>query len=143
MALIRQCKTEDFEEIFSLLQQLWPDKSLNAGSLRKVYNKALKSESQIYICAVIKESIIGFATLSIKNNLWQEGNIGHIDELVVDGLHRGQGTGRQLLARLEELSWKNDCFRIELDTAFHRKEAHNFYENMGYKNRAYKFSKEL
>jgi len=31
------------------------------------------------------------------------------------------------------------CTRIELDSAFHRKEAHQFYERNGFGNRAYLF----
>jgi glucosamine-phosphate N-acetyltransferase len=33
--------------------------------------------------------------------------------------------------------------RVELDSAFHRKQAHRFYEQLGFENRAYLFSKAL
>jgi hypothetical protein len=56
-----------------LLRQLWPDKSLNAQSLQLVYNHALSSENQKYLCAVENNKVIGFGSLTIKNNLWQEG----------------------------------------------------------------------
>ncbi|MGD9202263.1 MAG: methyltransferase domain-containing protein [Chitinispirillia bacterium] len=35
------------------------------------------------------------------------------------------------------------CKRIELDSAFHRKEAHKFYKSIGYENRAFLFSRTL
>ena len=35
------------------------------------------------------------------------------------------------------------CVRVELDSAFQREEAHDFYNKLGFKNRAYLFSKEL
>jgi len=38
---------------------------------------------------------------------------------------------------------QNNCKQIELDSSFHRKEAHQFYESIGFKSRAYLFTKQL
>ena len=140
MIQIRECSSADFDEVVMLLHQLWPDKPLNTQSLRLVYDHALSSENQKYLCAVENNKVIGFGSLIIKNNLWQEGNLGHIDELVVDTDFRGRGVGRQLLSQLIQLAKERKCRRVELDTAFHRKEAHRFYEQQGFENRAYLFS---
>jgi len=91
----------------------------------------------------VKLNIIGFCSLTIKNNLWQAGNLGHIDELIVDDNYRGKGVGSKLMDEITRIAKENQCKRIELDSAFHRKEAHRFYENEGYENRAYLFSKEI
>ena len=143
MIQIRECSNADFNEIVILLQQLWPDKSLGVQSLKIVYEKALFSENQKYICAVEESKVIGFGSLTIKNNLWLEGNLGHIDELVVDNSTRGKGVGSQLLKELIQIAKEKNCRRIELDTAFHRKDTHRFYENQGFENRAYLFSMVL
>lgn len=143
MVQIRKCSEADFNEVLMLLRQLWPDKPLNTRSLQSVYDIALSSENQKYICAVEDSKIVGFGSLTIKNNLWQEGRLGHIDELVVDNDYRGKGIGRQLLAQLIVLAKEQKCKRVELDTAFHRKEAHHFYEQQGFENRAYLFSMVL
>lgn len=87
--------------------------------------------------------MIGFAPLTIKNNLWQAGNLGHIDELVVDQEHRGAGIGTTLLHEIIAAAKQRDCVRVELDSAFHREKAHKFYKRNGFDNRAYLFSKEL
>jgi len=81
--------------------------------------------------------------LTIKNNLWQAGNLGHIDELVIDKSYRGKGFGKRMIQSITDIALEGKCKRIELDTAFHRKEAHKFYESIGYENRAYLFSKKL
>ncbi len=73
--------------------------------------------------------------------MWQAGNLGHIDELVVDSFYRGSGIGKKLLTSLINKAQKLKCKRIELDTAFHRKKAHQFYENMNFENRAFLFSR--
>lgn len=143
MIQIRECSDNDFDMIVMLLQQLWPDKSLNIDSLKIVFDKALSSDNQKYICAIEDNRAIGFGSLTIKNNLWQEGNLGHIDELVVDNGFRGIGIGSQLLKELIKIAKEKSCRRVELDTAFHRKDAHRYYENQGFENRAYLFSMVL
>jgi glucosamine-phosphate N-acetyltransferase len=143
MLQIRPCINDDFEEVLELLRQLWPDKSLDPIALRKVFSLAITSDSQIYICAANDDKVVGFGSLTLKNSLWQEGFLGHIDELVLDAEHRGRGIGTQLIEHIIDAAKRRGCSRVELDSAFHRKEAHDFYERMGFENRGYVFSKSL
>lgn len=143
MAEIRDCKEEDFDQILPLLQQLWPAKALNHDLLRAVYERGLRSGMQHYICAVESGRIVGFCSLTIKNNLWQEGFLAHVDELVVNHADRERGIGSGLLEAIVKIAVQRSCRRVELDSAFHRTEAHGFYERQGFENRAYLFSKLL
>jgi ribosomal protein S18 acetylase RimI-like enzyme len=141
--IVRNCEITDFAEIFKLLEQLWIDSTLEFDSLREVFENALKSSQQRLIVGIDNKRIIGFCSLTIKNNLWQSGNLGHVDELVVDKNYRGNGHGKTLIDSITKIAKDLKCKRIELDSAFHRKEAHRFYESLGYENRAYLFSKQL
>jgi ribosomal protein S18 acetylase RimI-like enzyme len=140
---IRFCVEDDYAAIFELLKQLWIDKQLNYQALQSVYENALKADRQKLIIGLIDNEIIGFCSLTIKNNLWQGGNLGHIDELVVDKNFRECGIGKKLMDEITKIAKENHCKQIELDSAFHRKKAHQFYENAGYEKRAYLFSKEI
>ena len=140
---VRNCEITDFAEIFKLFEQLWIDSILDFDSLREVYENTLKSSHQKLIVGIKNNKIIGFCSLTIKNNLWQSGNLGHVDELVVDENYRGNGYGKTLIDSITKIAKDLKCKRIELDSAFHRKEAHRFYESLGYENRAYLFSKQL
>jgi glucosamine-phosphate N-acetyltransferase len=122
--VIRECRKTDFEQVMKLLEQLWPDKTLDRGKLREVFLRGLKPESQHYVCAEIDDNLVGFCSLTIKNSLWQEGLLGHIDELVVDKHHHGKGIGSRLLGQIAK---EKSCRRIELDSAFSRTDAHKFY----------------
>jgi len=79
MAVVRQCTSADFQQIFGLLKQLWRDKKLDPEALFCVYRRGLASDLQRYICAVDNETLVGFCSLTLKNNLWQAGYLGHID----------------------------------------------------------------
>ncbi len=143
MIQIRKCMAEDFDGVVALLRQLWPGKPLDLVSLRSTYDRSLASERQVYLCAVCDKQVVGFGSLTIKSNLWSEAFVGYVDEMVTDGAHQGRGIGTQILDRLISWAREQGCNRIELDSAFHRKDAHAFYERRGFQSRAYLYSKLL
>ena len=140
---ISKAKTDDFPEIFVLLQQLWPDKKLDKERLKEAFDQGLENQFQEYLIAKYDGRTIGFVTLTIRSSLWQEGNLAHVDELIVDQEFRGEGVGTKLLNEITKLAKEKSCKKIELDSAFHRKESHSFYESLGFENRAFLFSKTL
>jgi GNAT superfamily N-acetyltransferase len=140
---IRRCRPEDFEGLLKLLAQLWPNQSLDPNRVRCVFDRALICDRQVYLCAILQEQVVGFGSLTIKNNLWQQGYLANVDELVVEAGHRGCGIGKQLMDHLVDLAIQRNCRRIELDSSFHREPAHRFYEALGFQKRAFLFSKVL
>ncbi len=143
MFQIRQCRSGDFGQVVELLRQLWPDKDLDTASLQAVFDRAIASELQVYLCAANEQHLIGFGSLTLKNNLWQEGYLGHVDELIVDKDFRGRGVGTRLLEQLVIVARQRHCRRVELDSAFHRQQAHEFYQRQGFESRALLFSRAL
>lgn len=123
-----------------LLKQLWPDRDLNARALRQVFTRALVADSQVYLSACAFARVVGFASLTLKNNLWQAGALAHIDELVVDVGYRGRGIGTRLLNSMCLEARERGCKRIELDSGLHRAQAHAFYEAYGFERRAVLYS---
>ena len=96
-----------------------------------------------YICAEDAGAIVGFlsltsgrastardAWLTSTRSWWKRGR-------------RGKGGGGRLLGRAEELAREAGCNCLELDSAFHRTDAHRFYEREGYTKTGNTFEKEL
>lgn len=95
----------------------------------------------------------------IRESLWQEDLVGHINELIIDKSFRRMNLDTELLDAAIAVAKKKGCKLIKLDSAFHREEkgcklieldsashredAHKFYENIGFTKRAYLFSKEV
>ncbi len=94
---IRTCTAADVGRTCQLLGQLWPDIDVNTADMRRCFERGLQSPNQRYICAVLDDEVVGFCSLNIKNNLWQQGLVGHVDELVVDESHRRIGVGSAML----------------------------------------------
>jgi ribosomal protein S18 acetylase RimI-like enzyme len=134
LVMVRRCVSADFDGVVPLLRELWPDKHLDLEALRVVWESAMSSASQIYVCATESDCVIGFGSLSWKNNLWQEGLLAHVDELVVHSRHRGKGVGTKILSHLTDMARARGCKRLELDSAHHRTGAHEFYAAHGFQN---------
>jgi glucosamine-phosphate N-acetyltransferase len=143
VANIRETELSDFEKVIGLLRQLWPDKELNRNSLLKIFSTCIRSPDNIYLCAEIDGNVIGFCSLVIRENLRVEGLVAHIDELIIDEPHRRMGFGAELLEAASAAAKKRGCKIVELDSAFYRQDAHNFYSKEGFEKRAYLFSKDM
>ena len=138
---IRKCNDSDFDGILSLLRQLWLDKLTNPVTVKEILGKVIVSEQRACFVAESSDGIlVGFVSFSIKDSLWQEGLVAHVEELVVDEGARGRGIGAALVRYVIATARDKGCRRVELDSAHHREAAHRFYERLGFVNRAVLFS---
>lgn len=142
--VIRKAKTGDFPGVFQLFGQLWPNRELHENAMREVFERGCASASDDYFCAEQDGTVIGFCAAAVVNNFWQEGQIAYVYAMIVEEALRGQGIGSQLLNAALDTAKARGCKRLELDSGFHREQAHLFYtEKMGFEKRAFLFSKDL
>lgn len=141
--VIERATDADFDDVVSLLHQLWSDKELDSKALFPVYLSGVNDHGRAYLVARAGAQVAGFACIAIKNNLWVAGNFAYIDELVVDEVFRGRGIGTRLMEEMILIANERGCKKIELDSAFHRVRAHEFYRNLGFVKRSFVFSKDL
>ncbi len=142
-ALIRNTRKEDYDAIVGLLKQLWLGKSLNPERLVRILGHMATSADYELLCAERDHELVGFVSLAILANLWQEGPIMYLTTMIVDERHRRTGIGKLFMERILESARQKGCAKIELESAFHRSGAHAFYEKMGFEKRAYFFSKDI
>lgn len=140
---IRPVVKGDIDSILLLLQQLWPKKKIHLHQIQSLIQQQLLSRNHHLVVAEQQNRVVGFGSLSRKINLWTEGMLGHIDELVVDDREQQRGIGTIILNYIIERGLQLGCRRIELDSAYHRKQAHQFYQRKGFVNRAILFSKQV
>lgn len=137
---IRKAVCEDFDGVYPLFQQLWQNKVLDKNALQVVFNRGVLSDTDELLCAELSGELIGFCSYAIVNNLWQEGYISYMYAMVVDEKHRGKGIGTRLIKESIADSKNKGLKRLELDSGFHRPQAHEFYEKLGFEKRAFLFS---
>jgi len=140
---VREAIPADFERIIELFRQLWPGKELDHARLLAVFSHMKSSDIYTLLCAEEAGKVIGFCSTAILQNLWQEGPILYITTMIADERHRKQGIGTALINEINKIACERGCKRIELESAFHRTDAHAFYEKMGFEKRAHFFSREV
>lgn len=140
---VRPINDKDIDSILVLLHQLWPDKTIDRQHVRRLIQQQLTSENHYLVVAEQQGTIVGFGSLSMNLNLWVEGIMGRIDEIVIDQHERQQGYGTLLLHQLVAVGTQLGCKRIEVNSAHHRKHAHAFYQSNEFENRAILFSKQV
>jgi ribosomal protein S18 acetylase RimI-like enzyme len=140
---IRKATEKDFDKVFPLFEQLWPNKELDKKELRIVFNRGVNSDTDELLCLVSSNKIIGFCSYAIVNNLWQAGYISYMYAMVVDEKYRGKGFGTLLMKEAIKDSKNKGLKRLELDSGFQREKAHEFYLKLGFEKRAFLFSYTL
>ena len=89
------------------------------------------------------DALAGLLAFHAIPMLHTPGQMGRITALVVHPEVRGTGVGRRLVAIAEAFARGCGCERLELTSAAHRREAHRFYEKLGYSPHPVRFTKEL
>lgn len=140
---IREAQPEDFAQVLFLLRQLWPTKDFDPARTETAFLAGLAQPGHEYLVLSEGTSVLGFASAIYHNSLWLDGEVAILAELVVEESARGRGLGSSLLEEVCRRAEARGCRRVELDSAFHRTEAHRFYESRGFEKRAWLFSKEL
>ena len=88
-----------------------------------------------HFCFVYEEeqtgNILGYVEAEVYESLYSDAGL-NILGLAVFPSAQGRGIGRQLMERVEDLAKSKHYAFIRLNSASHRKEAHVFYEHIGY-----------
>ena len=123
----------------------------DAGQIRDLCHQALGYDSTLekvaaqidkfnqpdsgHFCFVYEEgqtgNILGYVEAEVYESLYSDAGL-NILGLAVFPSAQGRGIGRQLMERVEELAKSKHYAFIRLNSASHRKEAHLFYERIGY-----------
>jgi ribosomal protein S18 acetylase RimI-like enzyme len=79
------------------------------------------------------EAYVGTITLMMLQTTAH--NVAHIDEIVVEPGHEGQGIGKRLMQKAIEIGHENDTTRFDLTSRPDKLAANALYEKMGFKRR--------
>jgi GNAT superfamily N-acetyltransferase len=82
--------------------------------------------------AELEGAVVGMATVKEFGGIHTSTPVVLLTVLVVDERVRGRGVGAALVRAAEESAQARGATRLSLTSAVHRKEAHRFYEGLGY-----------
>ena len=85
---------------------------------------------------------IGISSAWVTTRLYG-GKLVELDNVIIDPVHRGGGTGGFFLEALEAWAVATGCKRIELKSYVTNARSHKFYLNHGFDIRAFYFVKQV
>ena len=123
----------------------------DAGQIRDLCHQALGYDSTLekvtaqidkfnqpdsgHFCFVYEEdqtgNILGYVEAEVYESIYSDLGL-NVLGLAVFPSAQGRGIGRQLMERIETLARTHNYSFIRLSSASHRKDAHVFYEHIGY-----------
>lgn len=131
---VRRIKESDFDKLILLYEHLHEDDSIvSRDVLEKIWQDILHSESFVYFVIELDELIVSSCNLTIIPNLTRGGkSIGLIENVVTHRDYRNKGLGKNIIDAAVSFAENNNCYKVMLLSGTKRKDAHQFYEKLGF-----------
>lgn len=136
----REAKREDLPEIVRMLADdfLGATRERYETPLPESYVKAFAEidadKNNELIVAESGGAIVGTLQITFTPSIsFQGGKRATVESVRVDKKYRGRGLGKELMIWAINRAKEENCFAIQLTTNADRKDAHRFYENLGFK----------
>ena len=90
--------------------------------------------------ACAEEKVVGSFALLVMDNLGHLGApSGIVEDVVVDPNLHGMGIGKKMMTYAIDTCHRHHCYKIALSANRKRKNAHKFYESLGFEKHGYSF----
>ncbi len=137
---LREAVENDLVGLIELYRQLNPDdeKITDENKLYSTWNRILINNSimKVFVIESDEGSIISSCVLAIIPNLTRGMRpFSIIENVITHKDYRNKGYGSQIISKAIEHSKENNCYKIMLLSSTKLKEAHKFYEKMGFNSK--------
>lgn len=132
---LRELNEKDLESLIKLYEQLdGANGNFSTEDVRKIWKAEIEGNRKIkYFGAVENGKVVSTCYCLIIPNLTRLGSsIAFVENVVTDSEYRGQGLGRKVMEMAIEFARENNCYKVILQSGSWRKEAHQFYKNLGF-----------
>ncbi len=144
-AHIRQAIEADLPSVLALYAQPDLDNGhvLSEHEARAVFAQFARYPDYRLFVALRDDRVVGTYALLVMHNLAHRGAPSAIaEDVVVDRAYQGQGIGRQMMAHALQLAKEAGCYKLALSSNRKRKDAHAFYESLGFQQHGLSFVME-
>lgn len=134
MITIKHIKSDDLSGLCQLYDEL-VNRVNNYTKLVDVYQSIQNNDNYIILGAFNDEGLVGSLMGIICYDLVGECQpFMVIENVIVSNRVRRQGIGKKLMLEIEQIAKERGCYYIIFVSGDQRKEAHAFYENLGFKD---------
>ena len=130
--VIEKLKLEDIQGLLELYKALTPFENSLEKSI-EIYKEILQDDQYLILVAKDNNEVIGSVFGVCCKSLAVGGNsFLVIEDVIVKDNLRGKGIGKKLINTLDEFAKEKYCVYAIIVSSDYRKEAHVFYENLGF-----------
>jgi glucosamine-phosphate N-acetyltransferase len=131
--IIRELRKEDLWNGFlTTLDTLRQTSDIDKNKADEIFEKINSNPDHIIAVAELDGKIVGATTLLIEPKfIHKGGQVGHIEDVVVDKKFQGQKIGEKIMKYLLEFAKNRGCYKTILDCT---DEVKPFYEKIGFKH---------
>jgi N-acetylglutamate synthase-like GNAT family acetyltransferase len=133
--MIRTAVKEDLKEILDLYKFLSSDEDYTLDeNYAKVWDNILGQSDVVQYFVYEKDNqIVCSACISVVPNLTRNGRpYAVIENVVTHPDHRRKGYGKEIIQRCINYAKNRNCHKVMLLSGIVRKDAHEFYRNVGF-----------
>ncbi len=140
---------QDMPDIIRLYRESGVDQdfSLTVADAERFFERTQQYPNYTLWVATLGEldhKPVGTFALLVMDNLVHHGSpSGIVEGVAVDLNFQGKGIGRQMMQVAIAQCRAAGCYKLALSTNLRRKEAHAFYESLGFEKHGYSFRVEL
>ena len=141
MFIIRDAKLTDAPALAALMSEL--GYKTTPAEMRRRLKSILCDDNYRTLLAEVDGKVCGMIGALAHASYEHNDPSGRILALVTLSSARRRGIGRALIAATEKEFAQRTVTRVSLDTRLTRKDAHKFYESLGYEPNGWRFVKQL
>ena len=138
--IVRPAMESDAVAVKALLEEL-EGRAFDQDIFTRIYAEYLAAPlTLLYVAVGSGTEIVGFISCKGQSLLHHEGLVFEIQELIVTSAHQGRGIGKKLIESLKPELSRLGAKSLEVTSNKRRKEAHAFYQSVGFLNSHEKFT---
>ncbi|MGI8460815.1 MAG: GNAT family N-acetyltransferase [Solirubrobacterales bacterium] len=132
---IRPARIEEIDELLELYQWLFAPPGArpprwDPERAGEALTEAISADESLVLAAAAEGELVGLCTAYLDLHSVRYGLRCWIEDLVVHGRFRSQGTGERLIGDAGDWAREHGATHLELDTGLARTDAQRFYERL-------------
>ncbi len=134
MELVRKAKQEDLQAVLSLYQQLFPDEDYsNPENYSETWNEIISDKKIVCFISYFESIPVSTCLVTIIPNLTRNQRpYAIIENVVTHQDYRKKGFGKIVMEKAVDYAKQVNCYKVMFLSSSSRKEAHLFYEKIGF-----------